>query len=1398
MVVSPAAARRKTQRAEEKLPGTTAPVKRYPDVKAPTHKQAEVIVKGTRRALRNLTIGEKTYAATSGDRTTRGQIALAVRANDRLERDQRVKVGLAVVRARPKDFGLTGDAATNVQKAVKGRLPSPVRSALAHVGAATIRQHPGVRLKPRAAHGSKKGVGLLGAAAVDLSHLKVASAVSRAGAGAATLAGAGIKAAAAPVTEALRKAGAGSDENVLKHAIEDVVHLPYDAVNSGVQTARAAQGLVNLLPRGTRSIGAGLVTGGLALPLGTVGDIDGHKGSTKEAAALAKAQADGVVGALVGGHPDLALQRFAEHPVYGALEVSGAASAVGRGIGAAGRAGALGRRVKVATSTERPNLRSSRHGGVEEQRSYSRNAFVQGLQKGLEALDAHRGLDPHVARGAKADAMLRRAAHEDLAAAEDHRRADVQVAVHEASRAVSGGRRGPAISRDEKALRDLVASAAEGKLGSRADLHAVAKQEFHRLEDDYATHKLAMSLPQRRQQRAHTGAVKRIVDALEGKGKHSEPIVNDLFDRAGAYHQVADRQTQKLVDLHALDPEQADAARLRTFAVTRLGAEFDGRRAPTEADLAARQAAHSVRAGAKRDLAAADESLVKARETLAAEKAKARGNKSRRRAVVVKPGESLGPTRARSVTEYMKRVEGLDREKVGQMARGEKADAKAVASARAAVKIARGDRKTAKQTLAAVKIPGAKKFKTGLVVKDGAGGQRKLTLDEIRESWAVQHPGEPLPAFVSHVDRTTEASRFVNHTTAQGPRRVNAAPNRRTGEAAARGYAPVGARAAVDSVAHTQGTISAIENFDRLVKRAGSKRADGEMFTPQEAELEAQARNDAYNTGVPGEVEWVPVRATPSSMTPEQIEAIGSEQAASRGGAPVGLIRDQLHALRAGDITDPGARNVVLMPKTLVDEFVKGQSPTTSDLAKAAQAFTNVFRGTVLPTSTKWLFGNVAEMALRLALHHGPMVIADVATGRRLEAAIRGADEGLARDLRVRTRGGGVYGQARRQRIHRNASMFSLPVVKQGAQLAHAIRDAELQGLTARDLHALGKIGPKALFDGYSRFADAVIGANKALEELGQSAVVGKMARREFQEMSGSWAKSLHLQGETLRAMAAGDRVAAAEWAVKAAREIDKTLGKYNRFSPQMRRITQTIAPFLPWYLNAARFVYWTLPVGNPIKTALLVNAERAFDQDMQTQADAQPPGDLGANPQRADGGIVPIARYTPFGAFTPFGRDYESVAQESLSPLLPQFSSAMTIWAFGENFGHRALSLSSGAPATQGDRAKLAAYSLFEGAVPFTQIARRLMEKGSTGYDDSTVFAPKGKPLTSHGRSAAERIAVPWSPTYLQGSPPAARARPRTAAAPRSEDDAFLQLDDAAAAASARNEDDAFLQLGP
>jgi hypothetical protein len=177
--------------------------------------------------------------------------------------------------------------------------------------------------------------------------------------------------------------------------------------------------------------------------------------------------------------------------------------------------------------------------------------------------------------------------------------------------------------------------------------------------------------------------------------------------------------------------------------------------------------------------------------------------------------------------------------------------------------------------------------------------------------------------------------------------------------------------------------------------------------------------------------------------------------------------------------------------------------------------------------------------------------------------------------------------------------------------------------------------------------------------------------------------------------------------------------------------------------LKAERFVGYALPVHHPVKTALLANVTTTLGEEIEANRKKVPPGDLQSAIRRKDGGLVNLARYTPFGVVT------KGIAGVT-DPLLPQIDSAVAILQ-GRAFTGRPLQFGDKSTPKDTKKLWLAIYTMVEAGLPGVSIIRRAQEGGSTAYDDSTVFDPKTKPGTRHG-SAANRILNPIRPTYLNG----------------------------------------------
>lgn len=555
----------------------------------------------------------------------------------------------------------------------------------------------------------------------------------------------------------------------------------------------------------------------------------------------------------------------------------------------------------------------------------------------------------------------------------------------------------------------------------------------------------------------------------------------------------------------------------------------------------------------------------------------------------------------------------------------------------------------------------------------------------------------------------------------------------------------------------------AIGQFDRVARETGIVAPDGRPFTGAGAELAMRNIN-----AIPDQPKVVAVRLMPGRAGAAQrdlIQRIQNPEALdpTHYGTDFKTYVERSFAERVANadtpwLKDNSTRNVALMPEELVNRFQQhlsalgGRSPTGALLSKA-------FRTSVLPFSSKWLVGNVAEAVLRLGIIGANPV--DYIAGRRVVSQARGraADvplrrggttvlghkvlneligldaqhAGLSTELGSSLLGGLLYGDAGLT-VHRGVSDYEHSNMRVPAQviggLAHTTMLRELG-------HELNRI-PQTIFH-----------LNKFLEQQTQYTALGRYVRRDIHEFTGSYVQTLRLQKTAMAEAARGLYNTAAQR--DAARFMDETLGKYSRFSPKLRALIQTATPFLPWYLNAARFVFWTLPMKHPAKTAVLMAAEQAFSKDWAAQHKDLPPGEL-KSAVKSGGGWLDLARFTPFGAATgALGGDPSTL----VSPFFPQAQGIYHALSGQDPFG-RQLQVPKTASnpkgiATNADIWKAVADQGLGSFVPGYAPGERVANHGETPYGNSSLlFGIHTKPGSSHGSSGLERWLNPVRPVYL------------------------------------------------
>lgn len=550
----------------------------------------------------------------------------------------------------------------------------------------------------------------------------------------------------------------------------------------------------------------------------------------------------------------------------------------------------------------------------------------------------------------------------------------------------------------------------------------------------------------------------------------------------------------------------------------------------------------------------------------------------------------------------------------------------------------------------------------------------------------------PDPAFVGHYPQKVAPWQFYQaYRAARG-----SLGGKRTGEAFRAGFYDHTYEGLVAQAARTAEAVTKAGLHDRIVSRVGigkpkSMQDVGEngYFNRDEArQLAYASSHDDHGNPIPGAQKLVPVTAFGAQTPLSAIEKLQS---------PADLEHmdsfEQNVLQRAVDDAaqkGPGTRNVVLVPETAMDQ-AKRQFKPSSEGARRIGQVTQQFRRTVLPYSTHWMMQIGSEAVLR-GLVAGVIDPRNLIAGRQLMKRLQSTEEGK---------------NALREMV--NSTFYN----KHDPLARHNPNASATTQLLART----------PIVRAHNLYADRVGAAMGGLEHEFRVMGLGKLARRQLQEFTGSYQAGLRLQGKNVELLAENLKTDPALVA-KFGRQIDETFGKYNKLSPKVRAAVQSVVPFLPWYLNAARFVLWTLPAKHPVASALLASVRQTMNQDV---ADGK---QLPLNPFQ----VSALARFTPFGIF-PEKNNLGSAIETASDPILPQFTGAYNV-LHGQNvFGDSPLTSPSGdikafdtrtiAPAVE---------SLLESLLPALAQARTIRQGGGTAYGTSTILRPQTKPETAGG----------------------------------------------------------------
>ena len=602
-----------------------------------------------------------------------------------------------------------------------------------------------------------------------------------------------------------------------------------------------------------------------------------------------------------------------------------------------------------------------------------------------------------------------------------------------------------------------------------------------------------------------------------------------------------------------------------------------------------------------------------------------------------------------------------------------------------------------------------------LVHADGSKLPTQEILDHLKEN------GVPDPAFVAHNPGKAapwnfyRAYRLARGTLNQG--RIRTGEGFRTG-AYDHTWEGLAGQLASRAEAVTRASLHdnvinrlAVVPGKELLRRLGIRSHNG-LFTPGEAKkIAGAALVDHHGNPIPNALELTPISARPISALAEVRNLQHPQELQNLSGIELKALA---HAVEDAASRNDQTRNVALIPTVAADRFA-AQFAKADATMKSIGRVTQQFRRTVLPYSTHWMLQIGSEAALRaiLAGVFDPRYLRD---GRRLVKRLEHSEAGRA---------------AAAEMV--NATFYN-------ARDPLAVHNPN-PGMVSSAARAFPPA--RMIIWAHNRYADTIGQAMYTLEHNARMMGLGKLAHQEVQAFGHSWRNAVKLQGRALEELAQKLETNPALVA-KFGRAIDDTFGKYNKFTPRQRAAIQSLMPFLPWYLNAAKYVFWHLPAKHPVASALMASLRQTINQDIQ------------------DGKKLPLNAYamqelgriSPFGIFTPPTSTPSTGAalagQQFTGAVAPQAEGALFNLAGVNSFGEGPLKQPPSGANYKGDTKPMsgpalaaAVEGLLESFLPLARYGRLLREKGKPAYGTSTILSPQTK--NEPGTSVLNRMFNPF-----------------------------------------------------
>lgn len=588
-----------------------------------------------------------------------------------------------------------------------------------------------------------------------------------------------------------------------------------------------------------------------------------------------------------------------------------------------------------------------------------------------------------------------------------------------------------------------------------------------------------------------------------------------------------------------------------------------------------------------------------------------------------------------------------------------------------------------------------------LVDKKGAELPDKAILAHMKKN------GVEEPAFITQAPNQRGSRNF----NVRNERAVTINTGRRTGEATRKGTFDADPEVLVEGAARAQGLVDATRGFRKTIKEF-AVRGDNQKVRTFKSYKDAQqaARDLAHDHNgdpVPGAVALRPVQLNPFGAKREQLDRLLEDVDSLDQGQAEAL----LESMREGVTSAKGDGPWALIPDVAarrIQEHLDAQGGKAG--RKVFQLGNQAFRKTVLATSTTWAAGNFIEGLFRGGLAKaGPK---SYLRGKAALGDLKEMDPKAYEEAMSRLVNGGHFASVDRTSIRRGAQQF------EGTKLAPIA-------------NALGKFwrapGPKHAAELWNRWTDFVFNeVNGRFETTVQTAMLGRALKDAGMKASEEAARGLR---ETPNQ-------------VRFAREIDRMFGRYSKRSPAEKYWMATYTPFAMWAINAAFFVYRTLPRDHPLTTTVIAAAENATeewrkDEGLDLFIKGALPGFLQGSIPTGKGRHQRISRYTPFGAF---GSPGETIAGQ-FNPLFTGALSALK----GKDWKGQDLTVKDDdgteRKANELERFAAAARSMVEATVPVVSQAQRVKEQGPGALNPFRDVQPPKKKLRSSSSTAGRIV---------------------------------------------------------